>query len=92
MTTYRPSRYDQDPEAIAWARAKIQAEINRAEEFAAQATAAAHFETAGHWNALSRHLRRAFVGDTRSRVMGRFDERLPALHRAIGAAQTGAAK
>lgn len=25
--TYPPSRYDQDPEAIAWARAKVQAEI-----------------------------------------------------------------
>lgn len=84
MTTYRPSRYDQDPEAIAWARAKVQAEIDRAEEFAADATAAAHLETARNWRIIARHLRRTLLGDTRSCVMGRFDERLPALHRDAG--------
>jgi hypothetical protein len=80
MTAYRPSRYDQDPEAIAWARAKIQAEIDRAEDFAAQANAAAHFETAGRWNGLARFLRRTLLGGDGC-VMGRFDTRLPALHR-----------
>lgn len=38
--TNPPSRYDQDREAIAWARAKVQAEIERAEQFAADLFAA----------------------------------------------------
>jgi hypothetical protein len=83
MTAYRPSRYDQDPEAIAWARAKVQAEMDRADEFATQAAAVADPGAAARWAFLARTLRRTFLGDTGSCVMGRFDERLPALHRAI---------
>lgn len=76
-----PSRYDQDPEAIAWARAKILAEIERAEQSAADLFAVGDPE-ADRWTFLARHLRRWFLGDTTSAVMGRFDERLPALHTA----------
>lgn len=77
--TYPPSRYDQDPEAIAWARAKVQAEIERAEQFAADLFAAGD-PAADRWMFLAQHMRRWLLGDTTSPVMGRFDERLPELH------------
>jgi hypothetical protein len=79
--TYRPSPYDQDPEAIAWARTKVQAEIDRADKFATQAAAAANPDAAERWAFTARYLRRTLLGDTGSCVMGRFDERLPELHR-----------
>ena len=82
MTAYRPSPYDQDPEAIAWARAKVQAEIDRADQFATQAAARNLPDTAERWAYTARYLRRVFLGSDGGCVMGRFDTRLPALHRA----------
>jgi hypothetical protein len=82
MTAYRPSRFDQDPEAIAWARAKVQAEIDRADELATQAAAAGEADAAEQWAFLARTLRRIFLGDTRSSAWGQFDERLTWAHRA----------
>lgn len=86
--TYLPSRYDQDPEAIAWARAKVQAEIERAEQFAADLIAVGDpASEADRWTFLAQHLRRWILGDTTSPVMGRFDERLPELHTAADKAR-----
>lgn len=81
--TYHASRYDQDPKAIAWARAKVQAEIDRAEEFAAQLASVNDPTGADKWQAIARYMRRTLLGDTNSCVMGRFDERLPEMHRAV---------
>lgn len=75
-------RYDQDPEALAWARAKVQAEIDRAEKFVAQATAQGATEGAEFWRRHALHLHRAFIGGEGC-VFGRFDERLPRFARAV---------
>ncbi|MFI1408784.1 hypothetical protein ACH4Y0_02415 [Streptomyces sp. NPDC020707] len=80
--TYSASRYDQEPEAIAWARAKVQAEIERAEQSAADLIAVGD-PASDHWAFLARHMRRWLLGDTTSPVMGRFDERLPKLHATV---------
>jgi hypothetical protein len=81
MTTSRPSRFDQDPEVIAWARAKVQAEIDRADELATQAAAIGDAATAEQWAFLARALRGRLLGDTRSSSWGQFDERLAGPHR-----------
>lgn len=88
MTNLPPrySRFDHDPEALAWARAKVQAEIDRADEFATQLAAATDPENADRWAFVARHLRRTLLGDTDSCVMGRFDTRLPELAKAIDGA------
>ncbi|MBC9730701.1 hypothetical protein [Streptomyces sp. TRM68367] len=77
--TYGPSPYDSDPEAIKWARAKVQAEIERAEEVAADLTAVEDLDAAHRWTFLAAYMRRWLLGVPDSPVMGRFDERLPPL-------------
>jgi hypothetical protein len=80
--TYGPSPYDRDPQAIAWARAKVQAEIDHVERFAAELADVKDQQAAATWGAIARYMRRTLLGNPESPVMGRFDERLPALHEA----------
>lgn len=75
------SPYDSDPAALAWARAKVQSEIEHAERFAADLTAVKDVEAAQRWAFVARHLHRTLIGNE-GPVMGRFDHRLPALHEA----------
>jgi len=76
------SRYDTDPEALAWARAKVQDEIDRCRKFAESARAADKPEQAEMWRRLANRMQRMFIGGEGC-VMGYFDERLPALAKAI---------
>jgi hypothetical protein len=72
--------FDRDPEALAWARQKIQNEIDRADKFVADAKRIRNAEAAHTWRIIGSHLRRSFVGGTGC-VIAAFDERLPE-HRA----------
>lgn len=72
------SRFDSDPEALAWARAKVQAYIDRLADFERQATEKQDQITA-HGCGVSRLLaERHFLGDGGCTI-GVFDERLPGL-------------
>ncbi|MGW7087581.1 hypothetical protein ACWGH2_29350 [Streptomyces sp. NPDC054871] len=79
------SRFDRDPEALAWARAKVQAEIDRATKFVQQATAQGATGSASLWRHHALHLHRSFVGG-QGCVHAAFDERLPALAKATDGA------
>lgn len=79
------SRYDADPEALAWARAKIQAEIDRAEKFVEQATADGATASADFWRRHALHLQRSFIGGEGC-VIASFDERRPAFTQPVGTA------
>jgi hypothetical protein len=76
------SPYDRDPEALAWARAKVQDEIDRCQKFAESARTADKPEQAEMWRRLANRMQRMFIGGDGC-VMGYFDERLPALATAI---------
>lgn len=84
MTNLPParSRYDYDPEALAWARAKVQAQIDRAEKFVAQAAAQGAAEGAEFWRRHALHLHRSFIGGEGCNIAC-FDERLPAFAKSI---------
>jgi hypothetical protein len=73
--------YDRDPEAIAWARRKIQDEIDRCRKFHTSALEAGKPEQAEMWNRLANRMQRTFMGGSGC-VHAYFDERLPALRRA----------
>ena len=76
------SPYDTDPEALSWARAKVQDEIDRCQKFAESARAANKPEQAEMWRRLANRMQRTFIGGEGC-VMGYFDERLPTLARAV---------
>lgn len=76
------SRYDRDPEALAWARTKVQDEIDRCRKFADSEKAADKPEQAEMWRRLANRMQRQFIGGDGC-VMGYFDERLPGLARAV---------
>lgn len=73
--------YDRDPEAIAWARRKIQDEIDRCRKFHASATEAGKPEQAEMWQRLANRMERTFMGGSGC-VIAYFDERLPDHRRA----------
>lgn len=79
------SRFDRDPEALAWARTKVQDEIDRCRKFAESARAAGQPEQSEMWRRLANRMQRMFIGGEGC-VMGYFDERLPALARAVDSA------
>lgn len=83
--SYEPSRYDRDPEALAWARAKVQDEIDRCRRFAESARAAGQDDQAEMWRRLATRMQHVFIGGDGC-VHGYFDERLPALYRAVDSA------
>ena len=73
--------FDRDPEALAWARKKLQSEIDRADKFVADAKKIRNPEAARTWRVIGNHLRRSFIGGTGC-VIAALDERLPE-HRAL---------
>ncbi|MFF1544118.1 hypothetical protein [Streptomyces sp. NPDC058291] len=76
------SKYDYDPEALAWARTKVQDEIDRCRKFAESALTSDKPEQAEMWRRLANRMQRTFIGGEGC-VMGYFDERLPALARSV---------
>ena len=74
--------YDRDPAALAWARTKIQHDIDRLTRYHTSAKAAGADEQAETWRRMANRLRRTFIGDSGC-VIGAFDERLPDLRRAV---------
>lgn len=71
-----PSRYDTDPEALAWARAKVQHHIERLAKFEQQATASGQDAKARGLAIARRSTERYFLGDGGCTI-GAFDERRP---------------
>ncbi|MFF7187715.1 hypothetical protein ACFZAR_21265 [Streptomyces sp. NPDC008222] len=75
-------RYDHDPDALAWARAKVRRSVDRAER-AAQDRALSAGERE-EWRRIASYVRRELL--TRDDVVhAAFDERLPAFHGAVPA-------
>lgn len=70
------SRFDTDPDAIAWARAKIQHAVERAEQFQKHNTDTGSPEWAERWRITAAYMRRTLLGG-RGCVIAAFDERLP---------------
>lgn len=76
------SRFDTDPDAIEWARAKILRYVERAEQFEKHARDAGNPEMAAHWRITATFMRRTLLGG-RGCVIAAFDARLPAMTRAM---------
>lgn len=76
-------RYDRDPAALAWARAKIQESVTRAEECAANKLLPA--EQRERWRSTAAYMRRDLL-DREGVVHAAFDERWPATLAAIAPA------
>jgi hypothetical protein len=74
-------RFDRDPEALAWARAKVQHALDRLANFEKQAAAEGSHDQATGLNLAQLSLRRTLIGG-QGCVIGAFDERLPE-HRAL---------
>jgi hypothetical protein len=75
VTGQEPVDYDRDPAALAWARAKIQREIDRMVDFERQATERGTSDPK-RWRMFGNLLRRQFIGG-QGCVIAAFDERLP---------------
>lgn len=71
-----PSRFDTDPEALAWARAKIQHHIERLAKFEQQATESGQPAKARGLAIARRSTEQLLIGG-QGCVIGAFDERLP---------------
>ena len=71
------SRFDDDPEALAWARSKVQKQVDRMADFERQA-----MERGGsnpdQWRKFRYLLESSFIGGTGC-VIAAFDERKPAI-------------
>jgi hypothetical protein len=77
MSELRFSRFDTDPEAIAWAREKVQGVIMQAELFEKQANDARQLKVAQRWHLVASFMRRTLLGGHGCAITP-FDERLPA--------------
>lgn len=75
------SPYDTDPAAIAWARAKVQHQLDRLAKFEEQATARGRTETARGLAIARRSTEQMLLGG-QGCVIGAFDERRPEWTRA----------
>lgn len=82
MTTPIPAqgarRYDTDPDALAWARARVQHQIDRFRRFEAQARERGDEERASQWRKYANLLQMDFIGGEGC-VIAAFDERRPGL-------------
>lgn len=89
MTTDRDRlrRFDSDPDALAWARAKVQHQVDRLRDFERQATERGDTEQALQWRKMATMLRRQFLGGTGC-VIAAFDERKPDYERMVSAPGT----
>lgn len=69
-------RFDRDPEALAWARGRVQRHIDKLARWEQQATEQGKTEQAEHWRRVRTYLVRSFIGGEGC-VVAAFDERLP---------------
>lgn len=76
------SKYDHDPEALAWARAHVQKFIDRLADFEQQAKTKSDPITEYGCGVARAMAERHFLGDDGCTI-GVFDERLPALAEAV---------
>lgn len=83
------SCFDRDPEAVAWARGKVQAEIDRLARWHEKAKTEGKAEQAEHWRRIAGFLNRKFIGGHVG-VIARFDERLPEWVETVDAARAEA--
>lgn len=70
--------YDRDPGALAWARAKIQRDIDRFRKFEAEARGRQDEALASQWRKFANFLQMDFIGGEGC-VIAAFDERRPSL-------------
>ncbi|GAA2347340.1 hypothetical protein [Dactylosporangium salmoneum] len=68
--------YDRDPEAIAWARAKVQREVDKLRGWERTAAERGNAEQSMQWRKMANLLQMRFLG-TGNCVIAAFDERLP---------------
>lgn len=87
MTNLPPefSRFDRDPEALAWARGKVQDYIDRLADFERQVAEAGDEASVRCFRIVQSHVRSYFLGDGGC-VIGVFDQRMPDLAKAIDSA------
>lgn len=78
--SYEPSRYDRDPDAIAWARTKIQHSIDKAERFSREADTE---DARTRWRWIAKFMHRELLGSGEGCVITAFDERLPEWRRIV---------
>ncbi|MFJ9633739.1 hypothetical protein ACIRU8_39205 [Streptomyces sp. NPDC101175] len=76
------SRYDTDPDALAWARTRVQQYLDRLADFEQQAKTKGDHITEYGCKAARAMAERHFLGDGGCTI-GVFDERLPALAAAV---------
>ncbi len=72
------SRYDRDPDALAWARAKVTDLESRWRKFAESAAEAGHDDQADMWRYLANGVRNELIGGDGC-VIAAFDERRASL-------------
>lgn len=78
--------YDRDPDALAWARTKIQREVDRLRDWERTAKDRGDGERAMQWRKMANLLNMRFIGGTGC-VIAAFDERKPAYARMLDNAQ-----
>lgn len=76
MSEQKFSRFDSDPEAIAWARSKVKWAVRQAELFEKQANDARNPKSGQRWHLVAGYMRRALLGGQGCAIAA-FDERLP---------------
>ena len=70
--------YDRDPAALAWARRRVQASIDKAKYQSEQAAASGNAEQAAGWRRIASHMQRSLIGG-KGCIVAAFDERLPTI-------------
>ena len=83
------TKYDSDPEALAWARGHVERVIEKYRGFEAQARDKGDADKATQWRKFANLLRMELVGGTGC-VITAFDERSPQFVRAVAAGTTPA--
>lgn len=74
------SRFDDDPDALAWARLKIQHAVDRATGFEAHCRETGNKSGEVNWRTVRQFMSQTLIGG-RGCVIGAFDERLPEMRR-----------
>ncbi len=70
------SRFDRDPEALAWARGRVQFYVDKARRFEQQATERGDTEKSSQWRRQANYMEMSLIGGQNC-VIAAFDERRP---------------
>jgi hypothetical protein len=71
------SRFDRDPDAVAWARAKVEKVRDQFREFEGRCAQKGDYDSAAMWRKMANMLELKLIGG-KTCVITAFDERLPA--------------